>query len=454
MLSSRAVGAGAFVLIGVLLFTVALFMIGERRSMFSRRFAVYTEFAGVGQLAVGASVRISGLEAGEVDDIEVPRSPSGKFRVRLLVRRDLHRLVRTDSVATTATEGLVGAEFVNITGGTDTAPLVPDNGTIPSREPVQVADLLQQASDTLAMVNETVMSLRGDAETAVHEVALTAEDTHALVQQVAPDFTAMARNGAKISAGTQQIVANINGGKGTIGKLINDDSLYDRANQTMAQAQETMANFDKVSEDARRALADFQSPNGPAMGLLGDMRATVSQAREATSDLADDLEALKHNFLFRGFFKDRGYFDLDAISPRAYREGLLENGDRKAMRIWLGANVLFAPGPDGAEELTKDGRARLDSAMSAYLQYVPVNPIVIEGYSTNGTEGERYRLGRDRAAVVRNYLVGRYDLSPQHTGYIALDSAQGSPSGKRWDGVAITLFLDRDSLRFSNQASR
>src|SRR5512146_1174315 len=155
MLSSRAVGAGAFVLVGVLLFTVALFMIGERRSMFSRRFAVYTEFAGVGQLAVGASVRISGLEAGEVDDIEVPRSPSGKFRVRLLVRRDLHRLVRTDSVATTATEGLVGAEFVNITGGTDTAPLVPDDGTIPSREPVQVADLLQQASDTLAMVNDT-----------------------------------------------------------------------------------------------------------------------------------------------------------------------------------------------------------------------------------------------------------------------------------------------------------
>jgi phospholipid/cholesterol/gamma-HCH transport system substrate-binding protein len=454
MISSRAVGAGAFVLVGVLLFTVALFMIGERRSLFARRFPVYTEFASVGQLEIGASVRISGLDAGEVDDIEVPRSPTGRFRVRLLVRRNLHRLVRTDSVATTASEGIVGAEFVNITGGTDKAPLVPDGGTIASREPVQIADILQQASDTLAMVNETVMSLRGDAETAVHEVALTAEDTHALVQQVTPDFMTMARNGAKISTDTQQIVANINNGTGTIGKLINDSTLYDRANQTMAQAQETMANFDKVSEDARRALADFQSPNGPAMGLLGDMRATVSQAREAASDMADDLEALKHNFLFRGFFKDRGYFDLDAISPQEYREGLLENGDRKAVRIWLGANVLFAPGPDGTEALTPDGRARLDSAMSAYLPYVPTNPIVVEGYSTRVTEGERFRQGRDRAGMVRNYLVGRFDLSPQHTGYIALDAATGSPSGKRWDGVAITLFVDRDSLRFSNQASR
>jgi phospholipid/cholesterol/gamma-HCH transport system substrate-binding protein len=453
MISSKAVGAGAFVFVGVLLFTVALFMIGERRSLFSRRFPVYTEFARVGQLEIGASVRISGLDAGEVEDIEVPREPSGKFRVRMLVRNDLHRLVRTDSVATTDTEGLVGAEFVNITGGTDRAPLVPENGTIPSREPLQISDLLQQASETVALINETVMSLRGDAETAVHEVALTAEDTHALVQNLAPDLTTMARNGVQISADTQQIVASINDGKGTIGKLINDDTLYNRANETMAQAQDTMTNFREVSDEARRAIADLRSPDGPAMGLLADMRNTVSQAHEAASDLADDLEALKHNFLFRGFFKDRGYFDLDTISPAEYRDGLLENGDRKALRIWLGADRLFERGPNGTEVLTDEGRARLDSAMSTYLEYVPTNPIVVEGYATEGLEGERFRRGRARAATVREYLVARYGLSPQHTGYIALDTAEGSPSGKRWDGVAITLFLDRDALQFARQAT-
>lgn len=454
MISSKVVGAGAFVAIGVLAFTVALFMIGERRSLFAKRFPVYTQFKTVGQLEVGATVRISGLDAGEVRDIEVPRSPSGKFRVRMLIRSDLHRLVRTDSVATTATEGLVGAEFIDITGGTDQAPLIPDEGTIQSREPVQIADLLQQASDTMTMVNETVMALRGDAETAVHEVALTAEDTHALVQQLTPDLTTMARNGATITSDTAQIVANINDGKGTIGKLINDDTLYNRANQTMAQAQDTMANFRQVSEDARRALADFRSPNGPAMGLLGDMRSTVVQAREATSDLADDMEALKHNFFFRGFFKDRGYYDLDAISPAEYRKGLLENGSRKAMRIWLGADVLFGPGADGTQVLTSEGEARLDSAMAAYLEYVPTNPIVVEGYSTSGTEGERYRQGREWAGMVRQYLIGRFGLMPQSTGYIALDQAKGSPSGNRWDGVAITLFLDRDDLRFPHQATR
>lgn len=454
MLSSKVVGAGAFVLIGVLLFTVALFMIGERRSLFERRFPVYTEFARVGQLEIGASVRISGLDAGEVRDIDVPRTPSGKFRVRMLVRNDLHGLVRTDSIATTETEGLVGAEFINITGGSDRAPLVPENGTIASREPVQVSDLLQQASDTMTLVNETVKALSGDAETAVHEVALTAQDTHALVQTLSPDLTQMARNAVKISADTQQVVANINEGTGTIGRLINDDTLYNRANETMAQAQDTMTNFKQVSDEARRAIADFRSPDGPAMGLMADMRATVLQAREATTDLADDMEALKHNFFLRGFFKDRGYYDLDAISPSEYRNGVLENGKRKAMRIWLGAGVLFGPGTDGLEALTPEGRARLDSAMATYLKYVPTNPIVVEGYSTQGTLGDRFRQGRQRAAMVRAYLLGRYDLRPQQTGYIALEEAKDSPSGNRWDGVAITLFLDREALQFSRQATQ
>jgi hypothetical protein len=56
--------------------------------------------------------------------------------------------------------------------------------------------------------------------------------------------------------------------------------------------------------------------------------------------------------------------------------------------------------------------------------------------------------------MVRDYLLGRYGLMPQHTGYIALDQAKDSPSGNRWDGVAITLFLDREALQFAQQASR
>jgi phospholipid/cholesterol/gamma-HCH transport system substrate-binding protein len=450
MVSSRVVGAGAFVVIGLLLFTVGLFMIGERRMLFKDRFPVYTEFSKLGQLEVGATVRVSGLDAGEVTEIQIPSSPSGKFRVKMEVRNDLRQLIRTDSVATSQTEGLVGAIFVNIATGTDQAPAVRDEGTIPSREPFSMADLLQQASETVALVNMTVESLHGDIETAVKEVAMTTEDAHALLEDISPEIMAIARNGSRISADTQQMIAKINGGEGTIGKLINDDGLYQRIREIADQSSDVMANVKQVSDEARRAISDFRSKDGPAQGLLADMRLTLTQAREATGDMADNMEAMKHNFLLRGFFNRRGYYDLDAISPVEYRKGVLENGKRKAMRIWLGNEVLFEPGPDGIEVLSQDGRARIDSAMATYLEYVPSNPIVVEGYATAGTGDERLRTGRIRAGIVREYILGRYELMPQNTGFISLGSdAVGSPRDEAWDGVALTLFLETGALQFA-----
>ena len=460
MLSSRVVGAGAFVVLGVVLFTAALFMIGSRRMLFEDRSTLYSEFGRLGQLESGAIVRVAGLDAGEVTEIQIPASPSGKFRVRMEVRDDLRHLVRTDSVATTQTEGLVGAMFVNIAPGTDPAPIVPEGGTIAGRDPFLMADLLQQASDTITMVNQTVESLRGDITKAVQQVALTVEDVHTMLDEVRPDITNIAENGSRISADVQQIIQKVRQGEGTIGKLVNDDTLYRRATEIAAEAKTVMENargvvenVREVSNEARGALADFRSKDGQAQGLMSDMRVTLSQSREAMADLADNMEALKHNFLFRGFFNRRGYFDLDSISPADYRKGVLENGKRKAMRIWLSDDVLFEERADGTEVLSDDGRTRIDSAMATYLDYLPSNPIVIEGFATEGTTPERFRQARQRAAIVREYVVGRYELPPQNVGYIALGGeASGSPSGNdRWDGVALTLFLDRTALELVPQ---
>jgi phospholipid/cholesterol/gamma-HCH transport system substrate-binding protein len=451
MVSGKVVGAGVFVILGVLLFTAALFMIGERRMLFEDRFEIYTEFAKLGQLESGSIVRVAGMNAGEVTEILVPASPSQRFRVKMAVRNDLHPLIRADSVATTQTEGLVGGIYVNIATGSEQAPQLPVGGTIPSREPLAVSDLLQQASDTIVKVNNAVDKLSGDVEVTIRQIAMTAAEAHELIEEVSPQIKAIADNGNRISADASRIIAGIRAGEGTIGKLMTDDSLYVRTREIADDAKAVMANVKQVSDEARRAISEFRSDDGPAQGLFADMRLTLTQAREATADLADNMEAMKHNFLLRGFFNRRGYFDLDAISPAQYRSGVLENGKRKAMRIWLTAPLLFEQGPAG-EMLTAEGRARIDSAMTTYLRHVPSNPLVVEGYAKEGTIGERYRLSRQRAGSVREYLVERYGLMPQNTGFIALGSdAKGSPAGDEWDGVALTLFLDTAALQFGDQ---
>src|SRR5436189_6006071 len=125
------------------------------------------------------------------------------------------------------------------------------------------------------------------------------------------------------------------------------------------------------------------------------------------------------------------------------------------MRIWLKAPLIFAPGPDGTEVLSPEGRARIDSAMSTYLKYLPTNPLVVEGYAPAPTVADRFRLSRRRAGVIRQYILGKYDVPPQNAGYIGLgEEAVGSPGKDRWDGVSLTVFLDRTELQIANAAAR
>src|SRR5580700_7817410 len=131
MLSTKA-SVGAFLIGGAALFAIGLFLIGSRQKVFSRGFDVYSDFTSVSGLVTGADVRVSGLQAGELLEIQVPRQPSGQYRVKLRLDEKVHPLIRQDSLATIQTDGLVGNKFLEIDKGSDDSPQCPAGGTIPS----------------------------------------------------------------------------------------------------------------------------------------------------------------------------------------------------------------------------------------------------------------------------------------------------------------------------------
>ena len=142
---ARLAGVGVFVLGGLVLFALGLFMIGDRQMAFTKRFTVYTEFTKVTGLQAGAVVRVLGAKAGSIKQILPPNSPGEKFRVRLEVVESLHQLVRTDSIATIETEGLVGGSYLGIGTGTDAAPRVAPDGD--DRRQGALRDLRPHATD-------------------------------------------------------------------------------------------------------------------------------------------------------------------------------------------------------------------------------------------------------------------------------------------------------------------
>ena len=447
-MKARPALVGIFVVGGIVLFTAGLFLIGNRRMLFTETFQVYAEFAEIAALDNGAKVRVAGMDAGEVENIRVPSGPTGHFRIRMRVREDLHPLIRLDSVATIQNDGLVGNKFVQIESGSEASPVVPDTGTIQSREPFDIADLMQKMSDTIDSVNTMLVDVKRNLDTALASVSDVASDAQTLMNEVSGDVRTILASTDRMTADLTAIVDGVRKGRGTIGKFVNDDALYNNVKTMMADAEKAVTNVREASEQAKGAIADLRGEGGPVKGVTGHLQQTLSAARDAMTDLAENTEALKRNFFFRGFFNRRGYFDLDDVTPAQYRQGALATKDRRVLKIWLGANVLFESDANGEERLSEGGQARLDSAMSQYVRYPRSSPLVIETYSQQATETARYLAGTRRAKLVRDYLVSRFHLDTNYVATMLLGTeAKDSPSGNSWDGIALALFVPTTALK-------
>ena len=452
MPAARLIGVGVFVVGGLLIFALGLFMIGDRRSLFAEQFSVHAEFAQVAGLQDGAAVRVSGMEAGEVTDIAIPPSPAGRFRVRMRVREELRPLVRVDSVASIRTDGIVGGRYVQIDAGSEQTPAVDDGGTIKGREPFDFADLLDQGTKTIESVNVTITELRAHLNEVVGLISVTAANANEMVTTVSKDLESIGRAGRRLSEETTRIVEGIRAGRGTIGKLVNDDELYTRVAGIAAEAEQAAKTARLAADSARSAIARLQEggSEGSVQSIVGELRQTLSSTRDAMSNLAENTEALKRNVLVRGFFDDRGYYDLNAITAIDYRQGALAGKHRDPIRIWLRGDLLFETVQRQAqanEALSADGRVRLDRAMAEVLRYPKDTPLIVEGYAVGNTRDARYRLAADRARQVREYIIVRYGWAPTLVAAMPLgEQAIDGPNGAEWDGVSLAAWVDRRAL--------
>jgi phospholipid/cholesterol/gamma-HCH transport system substrate-binding protein len=456
MSSTRTAIVGAFVLGGLALFATGLFLIGDRRLLFADQFEVATAFTKVSGLQVGTKVRVAGLDAGEVLEISVPPVPSEKFRVRMRLREDLHHLVRTDSVCSVQTDGIVGSAFIQVGPGSDASPIVAAGQTLMGRDMIEFADLIQEGRDTFRTVAREVIDLKGDVSDAVVAATETTRTADAVILETGREIQAMMKAGTRgvdeiraALADTRSIVDGVKAGRGTIGQLVTDDALYTRITGIATEAERTMANLQAVTDRARTTLDSVTTRDSVAQQMLRTIQGTLVEAQEVMSDLAESTEALKRNVLFRGFFRDRGFFDLDSITRDAYLSGALEGDKRVALRVWIDAAGLFSRAADGTEQLSEGGRRRIDSSMADLIRYPRDSPLVVEGYAEL-TEGSAALLvAGERAALVRDYLLNRFRRTPTQTGVMAVGSqAPGSPSDdQHWSGVALALFVEKSALR-------
>lgn len=206
----------------------------------------------------------------------------------------------------------------------------------------------------------------------------------------------------------------------------------------MAALQSTLHSAGSVARNANQAISAFNSRSKTGETGPQGLQQTVLNAQQATANVAEDADALKHNFFLRGFFKHRGFYDLAEMSADQYRKSDFVK-EKKSRRVWLPADKLFEKA-NGKEELSAEGRRELDNAMSQFVSYLPNKPLMVEGYSNHGAPSEEYLVSEQRATIVREYLIAHFQLKPDYTGAMPLSDSPPEKTGKQsWDGISLVV---------------
>jgi len=165
----------------------------------------------------------------------------------------------------------------------------------------------------------------------------------------------------------------------------------------------------------------------------------LTNVNAATGNMAEDTEALKHNFFFKGFFNRRGYYTLSSLSPQEYRHSKFFASAQNP-RAWLQADALFRHGPNGSEELSPDGKHAINATVASFGDSIFTHPIVIEGYSDAATSADALSWSYARAQLVRNYLEARYPFTTKNVGVMPLSATPPPGLGHdRWSGICILV---------------
>jgi phospholipid/cholesterol/gamma-HCH transport system substrate-binding protein len=470
----RTWAIGLFMILGIGSFTAILFLIGNRLDIFGKHVEFYSDFSDVSGLPDGAQVHVSGLQAGEVKGIEVPAGPASKFRVKLQVEARVRGMIRADSVVSIATEGIIGDKYISIKTGKSSAPEAQDGATLPSKEPFDMAAVEEKGSAMLNDVAKSINDVHGRLDVALDSVTKTVNHVDGLVTIVEPDITRMAGNGRQITGTLNNVVSDLNAGKGPAGMLLKDEAAKRQLQATLFNAQQASLSLSDASARADRIAADLQARNLPlkaqvtlenaesmsrqlndaikgafAPDNMGDdgatnIRETLSNLNRGTTNLAEDTEALKHGFFFRGFFKKRGFYDLQELAPVVYLKAC-ERQKSCESRTWLDATNLFA-GSDGKQQLLEAGRRQIDSAVAPYVDSDSLlnHIVIVEGYSDAGTPDQQFVTSWKRADLVRDYLEAHFHLIHSDVGIVPLRDKPPRGAGRNtWNGAAIVVFDDR-----------
>ncbi len=240
---------GIMVTAALIILVVAIFFISGQIGFLTPKYTLRAYFPSAEGLRPGSQVELAGIPVGSIKDIRLSpyRDPNRGVEIVLSIQRKFQHEIRADSVANETTAGLLGETFLDISRGSPTQPALPDGSVIKTQQEADIKKIEENADDVISNLNQLSEKL--------NDITNQITEGKGSIGKLLYDESFYNRMNQTLGS-MQTMVNNLQNGKGTIGKFLVDPTFYnktvatvDRLNQLMDQVQSGQGTLGRLVSD-------------------------------------------------------------------------------------------------------------------------------------------------------------------------------------------------------------
>jgi len=323
--NKKAIIVGIFLALGLVVFILGVFTLGGQQKAFVKNIKISSVFSDVAGLKKGNNVWFSGVKVGTISEVKFI-GPS-KVQVFMHIDEATQQYIHRDAGAKIGSDGLIGNKIIVIDGGSPQAPVVEDGDQLQAEKMLSTDDMLKTLQDN----NQNILAITNDFKVLSHKIlegkgtigTLMTDSTMAMQLRAAmQNLQTATQSAAQMAVQLHNFSAKMNTKGGFADKLLTDTATFNKISQSVAQLQQTAANASTLTDNLTKASNKLNTTDNAIGVLLNDpkgatqVRTTLNYLQQSSVKLNDDLEAVQHNFLLRGFFKKKAKAKADSLKAQ------------------------------------------------------------------------------------------------------------------------------------------
>lgn len=309
---SQKLKLGIFIILGTFLLMSAIYLIGNNKSIFNKKFTINTIFNNVNGLQEGNNIRYSGIKVGIVKSIEMEDNTS--IRVTMSIEENMLKHIKKDAIASIGSDGLVGNMIINITPGNENTTPISLGDEIISYSRIGTNDILKTLNTTndnaailisnLLKITQSIMEGKGTIGRLLNDTIM-ANNLQLTINNL--KYASYEANNSLKEF--NRVMSSIDLEKSVAGKLLNDSISGQKIELIIKSIETSSLEIETVSRNLNKYIEKLSTGKGAFNYLANDstfvnnLDKTIKNLEEGTDKFNENMEALKHHTLFKGYFK-------------------------------------------------------------------------------------------------------------------------------------------------------